>query len=185
MVAMRIGGGRSSPENTVCSCKQMAGNYLQFAIYTSVLPFSPSIRRLSFLWLFLALSFHPEAIHRLPGNCQRSAPRNAGVAGQQRTRRRHVSALIYVFPPRGTTEGCVGISLPGKARNISADISRHYTRPLLTSWTKEKSWNFEEMSSPSYFMFERYGRVKENKRKFFYNVRWNFVANIRNAAWRW
>lgn len=30
-----------SPENTVCSCKQMAGNYLQFAIYTSVLPFSP------------------------------------------------------------------------------------------------------------------------------------------------
>lgn len=30
-----------SPENTVCSCKQMAGNYLQFAIYTSVLPLLP------------------------------------------------------------------------------------------------------------------------------------------------
>lgn len=83
---MRIGGGRSSPENTICSCKQMVGNYLQFAIYTSVPPppFTPSTRRLSFSWLFSALSFHPGAIHRLPGNCQRSAPRNAGVAGQQR-----------------------------------------------------------------------------------------------------
>lgn len=64
-------------ENAVCSCKQMAGNYLQFAIYTPVLALSPA-RRLS----FSALSFHPGAIHRLPGNCQRSAPRNAGVAGQ-------------------------------------------------------------------------------------------------------
>lgn len=64
-------------ENAVCSCKQMVGNYLQFAIYTPVLALSPA-RRLS----FSALSFHPGAIHRLPGNCQRSAPRNAGVAGQ-------------------------------------------------------------------------------------------------------
>lgn len=119
-------------ENTVCSCKQMAGNYLQFAVYADILllplPLFLSLflahfcrLTVSFSWLFSALSFHPGAIHRLPGNCQRSAPRNAGVAGQQRVARgRHISALIYVFPPGGTTEGGTGISLP--QREISALI---------------------------------------------------------------
>lgn len=107
ILAMRIGGGQSSLENTVCSCKQMAGNYLQFAIYTSVSPFSPSTRRLSFSWLFSALSFHPGAIHRLPGNCQRSAPRNAGVTGQQRNPRGpHKCVNLCISAERDNWGGC-------------------------------------------------------------------------------
>lgn len=117
---IRIGGGRSSLENTVCSCKQMAGNYLQFGIYTLVPPFSPSTRRLSFSWLFSALSFHPGAIHRLLGNCQRSAPRNAGVAGQQwgpRAPRKCVN--LCIFAKRDNRGWC---------RNLAAGQGAKYQR---------------------------------------------------------
>lgn len=36
---------RTKEKNAVCSCKQMAGNYLQFAIYTPVLALSPAVSR--------------------------------------------------------------------------------------------------------------------------------------------
>jgi len=46
-------------------------------------PASAVPHRLSFSCLpFRRCASAPGAIHRLPGNCQRSAPRNAGVAGQ-------------------------------------------------------------------------------------------------------
>lgn len=134
--AMRIGGGRSRARRTLYALAN------KWPAITCNLPYihryspsPPSTRRLSFSWLFSALSFHPGAIHRLPGNCQRSAPRNAGVAGQQRGPRAPRKCVnLCISAERDNREGGVGISLPGKARNISVDISTDdYTRPLLTS----------------------------------------------------